>query len=311
MDAQSVDDNAITRAPYKQMRSEQIERFASKKRKREQRSNETEIFSTDPLLFNPLNQAIQDTSDKLAPQDENNINETYLPKHDANTNSPERIYKLHWILPKNLQDVLQLEQQYSILCDEITDHDSIKLYPKFVLQQGKKFIHPSNITQQQQPTLQQIRKPLSILVLMTYLLRLCRLSKHSINDITKQHQYILCSPILNTYFRDEFYTIKPITLQETTIDNDTKNNTSNNTSIQYRLIKQKIICYVMILALMISPNYTLDSNALRILAQDLHVLPIQLIPYLKQVGCQKATKHNAALVAPLVLPSRVFSRTNH
>ncbi len=274
-DAGGIDEETITASDFTLMRSELTERFGSLKRRRELRSVEANKFNINAnestlLAVSKAMSVAEAEAEKLGLTGNEDVLEqnrrVMLPPFDSQTDEVENIYKVDEMIPRSVQSTLNHDE---LINPTESEEDSQNIYPKFVL-----YRRPRLGVLAQNEAKRQSR----LLLFIAFLLRLYRLPKKYVSQLDES---LMCSPEVAEFLRVTF------------MDPQSQSIT--------REMKTKIVCYTLVAALLVSPGFTLEAEAIQYIASDLRITVSDLIPYLREVGCANASKEKAKLTAPLRL----------
>lgn len=275
-DAGGIDTVTINDLDYNTVRTQLTERFGSRKRRRELRSEQANAFDINANKAAALaaQLALESAAELSAAAPDSGIDGRLakLPAFDDKTENPEQIYAFSALLPAEAWDSLD---HRSILAPT-EDADSLRAsLPSFVLSRmGTAQAHVRNGDKDAGKLL--ARK----LLHLTFLVRLIRAGKgvrgKSVEEFTIAPPAVV-HVLRKTYFDDSGR-----------MDQEARS---------------KLMCHTAVLTLLCSDRCAVEAEGLERLGKDLQLAVSKLLPFFQEVGCKNASKSKAALLAPLQLPA--------
>jgi hypothetical protein len=274
-DAAGLDLTTIAGSDYATVRTQLTERFGSRKRRRELRSEQANAFDVNANKSAALAaQMAFESAATLVPATDGNAGMhaarlEKLPAFNADAETPEGIYAFSALLPESAWSALDHK---AVLAPEESAEELRAIYPRFVLIHLKRAQEMARVDRDAAKTLARQ------LVHLTYLLRLIRSRQGSqlrdLEDYTLA-PHAVCTHIGRTYFEGRKLTDGA---------------------------RAKLSCHIAVLSLLCSPLLSIDAAGLEALAQDQQTTVLKLLPFFAEVGCKNASRTRAALTAPLQLP---------
>jgi len=264
-----------TEETYFEKRAHLIEDFGTKKSKKKIASMMTNIVEEKNIA---TTKEMQKILSKKAQEIENTLHESQeeqesiemknkrelLPPFDASTKNVEDVYKLYDVVPKEILDSIDISQDIAIFKKPKMLVKHKDLYQVYVLKRIIGLVNEHNIDSEE------FKTKLPVLLYLNYLLKLHKMpSTISRSEEKIAETYGIQLAVIGYLLRQ----FTDVSLGSHKDVKFTKNKRNSD----------KLICYILVLMLLCSPNYTLDVKEV---GKALKIETKKLIVYLKEIGCR-------------------------
>ncbi len=260
---------------YFEKRAQLIEDFGTKKSKKKIASMMTNIVEEKNIATTKemqkilshkaeeMEKTLHDSQEEMESLEMRNKREL-LPPFDAATKDVEEVYKLYDVVPKEVLDSIDTSQDIEFFKKPklLTKHKD--LYQIYVLKRIVGLINESGIDSEE------FRTKLPVLLYLNYLLKLHKMpSTISRSEEKIAETYGIPLPVTSHLLR----TFTEISLGHHKDVKFTKNKRNAD----------KLVCYILVLMLLCSGNFTLDVKEVQ---KALKIDHKKLVVYLKEIGCR-------------------------